>query len=107
MRKISYGMAKNSAAPALQARAMDNLDFIRSTMERASDFTAVPGWGNVGIGCTAQIAAWIAAAQLTAHRWLLIWLAEAAVALAIAFWSMRRKARFHQVPLFTGSGAKF
>ena len=69
-----------TAAPALQARAMDNLNFIRSTMERASAFTAVPGWGNVGIGCTALGAAWIAAGQASEPAFLLVWLAEAVLA---------------------------
>ena len=79
---------------------MDNLDYIRSTMERASAFTAVPGWGNVGIGCTALGAAWIAAGQASEPAFLLVWLAEAVLALSIALWSMKRKARIHQIPLF-------
>ena len=99
--------AARPSAPALQARAMDNLDFIRSTMERASAFTAVPGWGNVAIGCTALLATFVAARQATAQLWLLIWLIEAAIALALALWTMRRKARIHQIPLFTGPSAKF
>lgn len=86
---------------------MDNLDFIRSTMERASAFTAVPGWGNVGIGCTALLCSWIAAQQTIAWQWLAVWLAEAVLALAIALWSIRHKARTYAIPLFSGPGAKF
>src|SRR5260370_23808550 len=67
----------------LDARAADNLRYIREAMERAGEFTAVPGWGGLAMGCTALVAAGLAARQHTPNRWLLVWLTEAFVAVAI------------------------
>src|SRR2546422_7039240 len=67
----------------LRDRALDNLRFIRQTMERAGSFTAVPGWGQVAVGTTPLAAAFLAARQRTPELWLVTWLAEALVALTI------------------------
>jgi hypothetical protein len=92
---------------AIEAHAADNLRFIRETMERAAAFTAVPGWGGVGIGLTAVAAAYVAAQQGGPNAWLLTWLVEAMLAIAIAAVATARKARAAKLPLFSGPGRKF
>src|SRR6266852_3534486 len=101
-------LAKSSPEepPALHDRAMDNLRYIRETMERASAFTAVPGWGQVAIGVTALATAYVAARQPTARAWLGAWLAEAIISLLIAGWLMDRKARALGAALLSGPGRK-
>ncbi|MGD8376767.1 MAG: hypothetical protein PVF68_11550 [Acidobacteriota bacterium] len=92
---------------SLHRRALDDLRFIRETMERASSFTAVPGWGGVLMGCTALAATAVAPRMPGVHGWLLTWLAAAATAAGLGGWAMARKARHAGLPLFYGPGRKF
>src|SRR5687768_7609693 len=92
--------------PALSTRAIDNLQYIRETMERATSFTAIPGWGQVGIGVTALAASYIAGRQSSFRNWMAVALAEAVVALLIAGWSIDRKARAANLPLVYGPTRK-
>ena len=96
-----------SAPQPLHDRALDNLRYIRQTMERAGEFTAVPGWGQVTVGVTALGAAALAAAQPTRLAWLVVWLAEALLAVGIGGWTMVRKARAGNASLLTGPGRRF
>src|SRR5256885_11494382 len=63
--------------------AVEDLRFIRQTMERASALTAIPGWGQVAIGVTALAAAGLAARAVNSTAWLGVWLAQAVLAVAI------------------------
>ena len=91
--------------PALHVRAMDNLAFIRDTMEAAGSFTAVSGWGMVAVGIVAAVAATIAAAQQSVLQSLFVWMAAAVLAPVIMLWAIVRKARRAHVPLLSGPGA--
>ncbi len=93
--------------PALHARAMDNLTFIRQTMERATAFTAVPGWGGVGMGALALIAAAVAETRLSRSEWLATWLATSVLALTLGGWTMAAKARRAGTTVFSYSGRRF
>ena len=81
---------------------MDNLRFIRETMERAGTFTAVSGWGEVVIGITAIGAALIASRQEARGDWLATWLAEAGIAAGISVASMAIKSHAANMPLISG-----
>ena len=94
-------------APALHARAMDNLSFIRSTMERATAFTAVPGWGGVAMGVTALAATVLAYQRPRETEWLAIWLSASILAFAIGGWAMVMKARRAGTTVFSYSGRRF
>jgi hypothetical protein len=97
---------RHSNPPEMQARAMDNLRFIRETMEAAGTFTAVSGWGQVVIGLTAILAAIIADRFAGTAEWVLVWAAEAFLALLVSVWFMYNKARLASLPLLTGSARK-
>jgi len=92
---------------SLHNHAMDNLRFIRETMERAGSFTAVPGWGGVAVGISALGAAAIASRQSTIERWLITWLLEAAFALVVAVLAIKRKANAAKGPLFSAPARRF
>lgn len=79
--------------PALHDRAADNLDFIRSAMERASSFTGVPGWGGVAMGLTAIGASLLAERAGNSREWLATWLVAAALAGGMGIGAMVLKVR--------------
>lgn len=87
--------------------AAAQLRFIRDTMARTATFTAVPGWGGVGMGATALVAAAVAAQQATVVGWMRVWAIEALIGIAVGGWATVRKAQRHGVPLLSGQGRKF
>lgn len=91
----------------LHGRAMENLRYIRETMERAGSFTAVSGWGEMVIGATALGATWLAHRQATPEAWLGVWLTEALLAIAIGGGAMAWKARQMGTQLLSQAGKKF
>ncbi len=103
----STPLSRGSRPIALGERAVDDLRFIRRTMERGPAFTAVPGWGGVVMGGTGLVAAAVAATRSTPEGWLLTWLAAAMVAIGVGAWSVHRKARRAELRLVSGSGRKF
>ncbi len=83
----------------LHQHAEENLRFIRDTMARATDFTAVPGLGGVVMGVMAFVAATVAGPPNDTRTWLEVWLATAGVAGATGLLAILRKARRPDMPL--------
>ena len=91
----------------IHEHAMDQIKYIRKTMERSSAFTAVPGWGGVAMGVSALIAAYLASRQPTFRGWIQVWAFECFIGIVIGGLSLWRKARSIDEPLFEGAGRKF
>lgn len=84
---------------------MDNLAYIRDTMERAVSFTALSGWGMAAAGGVA-LAAFLTAELARPDRWVAVWLGAAVLAMLVSGVATVRKARAANVPLVTGPGRK-
>jgi hypothetical protein len=95
----------HSANP-LHTGAVDDLRFIRQTMERSTAFTAVPGWGMVAVGATALPAAWLASHYSFDLRWLEIWICEAVLAVSLVIVAIQSKAFQRGLPWTSGPGRK-
>ena len=86
---------------------MDNIRFIREAMERSSAFTAVPGWGTVGMGVVALLGAGAAAMARSYEVWIASWIITAVLGFLCGAVTMALKARKVQESLITGAGRRF
>lgn len=91
--------------PALSDRAIDNLKFIRETMERAGSFTAISGSGIAATGVIAIIAYAVSGNDLNSPRWITSWIGAALLALVTSIAATYRKAKRTEIPL-SGSLAR-
>ena len=103
-----------TAPQPLRDRALDNLQFIRSAMERAGSFTAVPGWGMVVLGGTALAASWYAGSLTVApvdgasqNRWFWVWMFEALLGAGIGVAALLYKALRAGDAIVHGPGRRF
>lgn len=91
----------------LPDRAMENLQFIRQTMERATAYTGISGTGLIFVGFTALMAAWVASRQEMVAHWIFVWMAEAVAAIAISSFLMFKKSSRLQLPIWTETARRF
>lgn len=89
----------------MHVHAFENLQFIREAMQRAGEFTAVPGWGGVAMGVTALVTAAISGPPDGTLRWVIVWFTDAVVAVAIGLVTMSMKARRSGVPMSSAAPA--
>jgi predicted membrane channel-forming protein YqfA (hemolysin III family) len=99
--------SRQRPAVALHDRAMDNLRYIRETMERSASFTHVSGIGGVATGLIALAAAAAAAGVAAEAVWLSIWLGAAALSFLVSLILMARKSRAEGVSLLSGPARRF
>jgi hypothetical protein len=92
---------------SIDSGAVENLRYIRSTIEAAHTFTTVPGKGCIAMGVTALGAVGIESIPQLAPHWLAIWVGAAIVACVAALWFMEQKARAQGLSLRRAVAKRF
>jgi hypothetical protein len=95
------------APTPIDSGAVENLRYIRSTIEAAHTFTTVPGKGCIAMGATALAAVGIESLFDLSQHWLGIWVGAAIVACASALWFMEQKARAQGLSLRRAVAKRF
>jgi hypothetical protein len=94
-------------ATPIDSRALDDLRYIRRTLESSTAFTAVPGTGGILMGASALCAFALASLPSLQEHWLAVWLADAPVAVIVGGWFLVAKARRSGMKLSHGGGRRF
>lgn len=81
------------APTPIDSGALENLRYIRSTIEAVHTFTTVPGKGCIAMGISALVAVALESIPSLADHWLAIWVGAAVIACGSALWFMEQKAR--------------
>lgn len=92
---------------ALSDRAIEDLSFIRRTMEASGTFTAVSGLGVMTMGAMAIAAAAYASRFPFPGAGIRIWAGTAALSAAVGGYAIVRKARHRRESALSGPGRKF
>lgn len=90
-----------------QEEALDELQFIRDTMERSTQLTSVSGIGLIAMGLIATIGAYVAGWRGTYDWWVNVWFVVAIMGCTVGFTSMWYKADRNNISIFTGVGKRF
>jgi hypothetical protein len=91
----------------IDAGAVENLRYIRNTIEAAGTFTTVPGKGCIAMGVTALAASALESVPALASNWLHIWVAAAIMACAVAMFFMEEKAKAQGLSLRRAVARRF
>jgi hypothetical protein len=97
----------HSPPTALSDRAIENVSFIRRTMEASGTFTAVSGVGVMTMGLLALLAAAVATRFPTPEARIAVWSGAAVLSAAVSGYAIVRKARHRRESALSGPGRKF
>ena len=91
----------------IDSGAVENLRYIRSTIDAVHTFTTVPGKGCIAMGLTALVAVGVESIPQLAQHWLAVWVGAAIVACGSALWFMEQKARAQGLSLRRAVARRF